>query len=261
MVMKVASLFVVILIPLLVSGQWDMDENDSVITINKPDSIFWVDDIIEFADSNKLFTWDIALHQDTNNIILLGNYERYAYAFINTKAYIAIKDNNRYRIWDFSPFVPEFTDIKLKGMVQLNNRDLLRASGIFFTSWSMMNPYAGSFEKEYETLILFDTEKNEVVFTKVFSNYERRVIDDDKFDRSKNEEGFELDSTDYEYKWFNYQYKIRNDKIEFYKVDENPTKYSEQEDIIRKYVTGKKPEFYYSYDDKNKKWVKKIPTH
>ena len=257
MVMKKVYLFIAVLLPMLALGQWDMDENDSVINVAKPDSIFWVDDIIQFSDENKLFTWD----GDINSIVLLGNYERYAYGFENTNAYIAIKDSNRYRVWDFSPLVAPFTTIKLVGVIHLNKKNLLCASGSFFTSWSLMNPYAGLFDKEYETIILFDTAKNEVVFTKTFSNYEKRVKDDDKFERSKNEEGFELDSTDYEYKWFNYRYKIKKDKIEFYKVDANPTTYFEQEGIIKKYVTGKKPEFYYTYDSKNKKWVKKIPTH
>ncbi len=253
--MKTIGFFIALLAPLVSFCQWQNDTG-SVIYTAKPDSIFWVDDIIQFTDEDDLFTWDRYISDDTHNIILLGNYERFAYGFVNTKAYLAIKDGKRFRLWDFSPFVGEFTTIKFGDFVSLNKKNLLCVLGSFFTSWSLMNPYAGSFNSEYETLILFDTSKNEVVFSKTFSYYEDRVKDDDKLERYRNEEGFELDSNDYEYQWFNYRYIFKKDKIEFYKIDEKPTTYLEQEE-----VTGKKPTFYFTYKGKNKKWVKKIPTH
>jgi hypothetical protein len=265
--MKKMLLVITLLLPLFSYSQFD-EENDSIISVIKPDSIFWVDDLQKFAeDSNFIFFVDDDVTHvvtDSINIYLLGSYTRLAIGFVNEVSYIAVKDGNRYRLWSFAPHTIEFTKIKLTGSVKINNQFLISAESYFYTSWSLFNPYAGSFNEEYKTLILFDTTQNSLVFSKTFAHYEERVKDDEKFEKSKTEEGIELDSNDYEYKWYSYLYDVKGSSIKFYPTELYPINNAIEEQnrqAFKANINSKKPAFYYQYEPENKKWVKKIPTH
>lgn len=237
-------------------------ETDREIKALAPDSIFWTESLTQFVETNDLQVFDEDWYTEEEvkpykDFYIIGSHAKYAMAFINDVAYIAIKDGARYRLWSFSNLTDDFGEIRFINAITINKKNLLCFESTFHTSWSMSNPYAGSFNSVYQTLLLFDTASNEIVFSKRFTFYEERVKDDDKYERYRNNDT-ELDSTDYTYQWFNYCYVINKNKIEFYTVDDNPYITSIQnEDLIALYGTDKKPEFYYEYKPKQKKWVKK----
>lgn len=238
---------------------------DSIINIATPDSIFWVDNLEKFAEDNELFFIEDNIYEDeklkNQDIYLLGNMARYSIGFVNNEAYIAVKDGNRFRLWNFAPFTTQFTNIRQMGIVTINNKKLLQCATNFYTSWSMFSPDAGRHFEQYETLVLFDTAKNEMVFNITFNYFTKRIKDEAKFERYMNEEGFEFDnSLDYEYEWYNYLYNITSKKIEFYissdkrDYEQTPDKNTE---LNQKQIKGKKPDFYYEFDKKGRKWVLK----
>lgn len=260
--MKKVLLAITILLPIISYSQFD-EENDSIISVVKPDSIFWVDDLQQFADDRDFifFVDDDVTHvvTDSINVYLLGSYTRLAIGFVNEVSYIAVKDGNRYRLWNFAPHTIEFTEIKLTESVKINNQFLISAESYFYTSWSFFNPYAGSFNEEYKTLILFDTSQNSLVFSKTFAHYEERVKDDEKFEKSKTEEGIELDSNDYEYKWYSYLYDIKGSSIKFHSTEQYPINNDIEAQNQQTFKTNinKKPAFYYQYAPKTQNWIKK----
>lgn len=276
--MKTVGVITVLFALILLISQRGWFENVPVENIAQSDSIFWVDDIHKYAaDNNLIFSGVRADEVDSNlSFYTLGTYSRYSEAEIFDEPYIAIKENKRYKVIKLDTTnIGLSSAISVIGTTTLGNSKVLELVSTYQTAWSMTSPIEGIYHECYKTLILINVEKNEVIFSKVFKRHYEDTHFYDNFDIDSLSQGlypediFEKDTVEKvsTFEWFNYYYKLNDNRIEFYTINEDPTSdchlYTpeQEKEIIAKYVTGKKPEFYYTYDSKNKKWVKKIPTH
>lgn len=276
--MKTVGVITVLFALILLISQRGWVENVPVENIAQSDSIFWVKDIHKYAEENNLIFSGVRADEVDSNLSFytLGTYSRYSEAEIFDEPYIVIKENKRYKVIKLDTTnIGLSSAISVIGTTTLGNSKVLELVSTYQTAWSMTSPIGGIYLECYKTLILFDIEKNEVLFSKVFKRHYEDTHFYDNFDIDSLSQGlypediFEKDTVEKvsTFEWFNYYYKLNDNRIEFYTINEDPTSdchlYTpeQEKEIIAKYVTGKKPEFYYTYDSKNKKWVKKIPPH
>lgn len=239
------------------------------------DSIFWVEDIQKYAEENNLiFT---GVREDKVKMGLdyytLASWSRYSIAEIFDEPYIAIKEVKGYKVLKLDTSnIGLSSSISVIGLTPLKNKNILELVCTYQTAWSMTCPIGGAYHECYKTFVLLDIEKNKVLFTKVFKRHYEDTHDYDNYNIDSLYQGlypddiFEKDTIERvsTFEWFNYHYEVKDNKIEFFMINENPGSscnfYSpeQEKEITRRYVTGKKPEFYYMYNKKKKTWIKKL---
>jgi hypothetical protein len=247
--------------------------NDSIISVEKADSVFWVDNIEQFAEDNNLIFFKVRGYgyEEGLNYYILGTYERYSFAEMLENIHVVVKNEKGYKVILFPEFsTPQLSGIAVIGAFKLGTTNILELEGYYHTAWSMMSPIAGAYFECNKSVLYIDIDNGELLFSQVFKAHYEDTHEFDKYDldslyqRLYPEGTFENDTlpTISTYQWFNYQYVLNNNTINFYKVDDNPTgecnsyTTAQQKDIIAKYVTGKKPDFYYEYEKRNKRWLK-----
>lgn len=230
--------------------------NDSIITEKKADNIEFIENLEKFVYESRLRPLTEQLDENDNLFVgedfyILGEFNRYYYAIAYTNPVVGIKDNSSYRVWKLPATLPEFSYVFNRGFVEINGKKLLHLEGCYETRWSMASLNPGSFNEYHKTLLLINLTENTVVFHKTFSWYAERVKDIKTLETDENPE--------YESQWYNYNYSFTPKGIEFYKLSSASKECSQEKEA---FVTAqKRPDFYYQYIPKNKKWVKKIPTH
>lgn len=279
-------------LPILCPAQWDWGGGeDTVIYVAKPDTIFWVTDLEGFARDNELQF----INEDGEDSLaitqkpfrMLANYFQYMAAFEWGNAHIAIKEKDKYRVWPFSEFVPQFSSFYYDTTIMLGKRKCLVFMGNFEFLKHGYNPVMNNYSSFLSSITLLDLENNEVVFSHPISegwsqqyiwgieeyeyaNKENGLSEEEynriyAFDTAENQRFFiqpwaggdTLDTWEYPdtSASVEYAYYITGKKIEYYKLPAE-SYYDSQETRLPQ-TTNKKPDFWYEYIEKEKKWVRK----
>lgn len=248
--------------------------NDSEINVVKPDSIFWVNDIQKFAEENNLdfFAVRSSGYEAGLDYYVLGEYSRYSFAEALEYVHIAVKEKANYKVILLpNTAIPHLSGTSVVRIFLFGNHKILELEGHYSTAWSMMSPVSGAFYECNKSVIYIDINSGEVLFSKVFKSHYEDTHIYDKYNIDSLNQGLYPDGVlendtlpaKSTFQWFNYYYTFNNNTIEFYKVDEDPTgecnslTTEQEKEVIAKYVKDKKPNFWYEYIEKEKKWVKK----
>lgn len=259
---------VLFLIPLCGIAQWEDPEEQATIEVFKPDSIFYIKDINAFIDKEELEMGDSA---ENGSIYLLKRMHSLMASREALNVYIAIKEKKQYRVWDITAGgFPPATSVNIVGWTKVNNRKLLEIDFSHYFMHHGYNPVMNNFISCTGSMMLVDTDKDEIVFgreyyyhastTFLWDLVEGAIIDSTDTGTPVfifTESGDTVDMAAYpdESTWYRYIYQVKNNRIEFFKIDAEPV--GECFDEEKNSIAGQKPDFWYEYVPDKRMWRKK----